>query len=89
MKFLVTGGLGYIGSHMVKFLLSKNHEVTVLDKVPSNKFIIKGKINYIKVDLLNIKKLDQLLYKKKFDAVFHFAALSIVNDSEKSKKILC
>jgi len=86
MKFLVTGGAGYIGSHMVKFLLSKNHEVTVFDNLSSGKLINKNKINFIKVDLVNHKKLDQLMSKKKFDAVFHFAALSIVNESEKKPR---
>ena len=86
MKFLVTGGAGYIGSHMVKFLLSKNHEVTVFDNLSTGKLINKNKINFIKVDLVNHKKLDQLMSKKKFDAVFHFAALSIVNESEKKPR---
>ena len=85
MKFLVTGGAGYIGSHMVKFLLSKNHDVTVFDNLSSGKFI-NNKINFTKVDLVNLKKLDQLMSKKKFDAVFHFAALSIVNESEKKPR---
>ena len=88
MKFLVTGGAGYIGSHMVKFLLSKNHDVTVFDNLSSGKFI-NNKINFIKVDLVNLKKLDQLMSKKKFDAVFHFAALSIVNESEKKPRKYC
>ncbi len=86
MKFLVTGGAGYIGSHMVKFLLSKNHEVTVYDNLSSGKLINKDKINFIKVDLINLKKIDQLMSKEKFDAVFHFAALSIVSESEKKPK---
>tara|TARA_Y100001958_G_C21112649_1_gene459085 strand:+ start:16 stop:987 length:972 start_codon:yes stop_codon:yes gene_type:complete len=85
MKFLVTGGAGYIGSHMVKFLLLKNHEVTVFDNLSTGK-LINNKVNFIKVDLINRKKLDQLMSKKKFDAVFHFAALSIVNVSEKEPR---
>ena len=85
MKFLVTGGAGYIGSHMVKFLLLKNHEVTVFDNLSTGK-LINNKVNFIKVDLINRKKLDQLMSKKKFDAVFHFAALSIVNESEKEPR---
>ena len=85
MKFLVTGGAGYIGSHMVKFLLFKNHEVTVFDNLSTGN-LINNKVNFIKVDLVNRKKLDQLMSKKKFDAVFHFAALSIVNVSEKEPR---
>ena len=86
MEFLVTGGAGYIGSHMVKYLLSKNHKVTVIDKTASGKLTNKYKVNFKKVDLLNYQKLDRFLFRKKFDAVFHFAALSIVKDSEKKPK---
>jgi UDP-glucose 4-epimerase len=83
MKFLVTGGAGYIGSHMVKFLTSKKHDVTVFDNLSSGNFKNIGNSNFVKLDLLDIKKLDKFMSKSKFDAVFHFAALSIVEESEK------
>ena len=86
MKYLVTGGAGYIGSHMVRFLLRKNHDVTIFDNLSSGKLVIKDKVNFKKVDLLNLNKLDKLMSKEKFDAVFHFAGLSIVNESEKKTK---
>ena len=84
MKFLVTGGAGYIGSHMVKFLLSKNHDVTIYDNLSSGKLIKKNKAKFEKIDLLNLNKLDRSMSLKKFDAVFHFAGLSIVAESEKN-----
>ena len=86
MRFLVTGGAGYIGSHMVKFLLSKNHEVTIYDNLSTGKYVNNSKAKFKKVDLLNLKKLDKLISNSKFDAVFHFAGLSIVSESNKYQK---
>ena len=83
MKFLVTGGAGYIGSHMVNFLLKKNHDVTVFDNLSTGKMIDKNKVKFEKVDLINFNKLNKSMFKKNFDAVFHFAGLSIVSESEK------
>ncbi len=86
MKFLVTGGAGYIGSHMVNFLLKKNHDVTIFDNLSTGKFINKNRIKFEKVDLINLSKLNKSMKNKKFDAVFHFAGLSIVSESEKKTK---
>ena len=83
MKFLVTGGAGYIGSHMVKYLLKKDHDVTVYDNLSSGKLKYKNNVNFKKLDLTNIKKLERAMCNSKFDAVFHFAGLSIVQDSQK------
>ena len=86
MKYLVTGGAGYIGSHMVKYLLSKNHEVNVIDNLSSGNIKFVKRSRFTKLDLLDLKKLDNYMSKFNFDAVFHFAALSIVNESEKKPK---
>ena len=86
MKFLVTGGAGYIGSHMVNFLLKKNHDVTIFDNLSTGKFINKNRVKFEKVDLINLSKLNKSMNNKKFDAVFHFAGLSIVSESEKKIK---
>ena len=56
MKYLVTGGAGYIGSHMVKFLQSKKNKVTVYDNLSTGKFSFLSKCDFVKLDLLNLKK---------------------------------
>ena len=86
MKFLVTGGAGYIGSHMVKYLLKKDHDITVYDNLSSGKLKYGNNVNFKKLDLTDIKKLERVMCNSEFDAVFHFAGLSIVRDSQKNPK---
>lgn len=86
MKFLVTGGSGYIGSHMVKYLLGKKHSVTIYDNLSSGRLKYNSNVKFVKVDLVNLKLLEKLMYKSQFEAVFHFAGLSIVEESEKKKQ---
>ena len=81
MKFLVTGGAGYIGSHMVKYLQDKNFEVEVIDNFSTgNKWSLKNCLIY-EIDLLDKNALDNIISHNNYDAVFHFAAKSVVSDS--------
>ena len=81
MKFLVTGGAGYIGSHMVKYLQEKNFNVDVIDNFSTgNKWSVK-ECNVYAIDLLDITALHKILSRNNYDAVFHFAAKSIFSDS--------
>ncbi len=79
MRSLVTGGAGFIGSHLVDFLIDKNHEVIVLDNFSTgrrsnlNKFSTK-KLKIYNVDVSKNKNIDQ--YFKKVDYVFHLAGLA-------------
>lgn len=87
---LVTGGAGYIGSHVVKLLLEKNEKVAVLDnlhrgykqpiEVLQDKYG-KENLEFFKVDLKNKGELEKVLNQIKPDGVMHFAALCLVNES--------
>ena len=82
MKILVTGGAGFIGSHLVDRLLDKNHDVVCIDNLLLGKkeFLtdaLKNKhFSFYNFDLLNLDKLNQLFKKHCFDFVYHLAANS-------------
>ncbi|QHG64856.1 UDP-glucose 4-epimerase GalE [Pseudomonas putida] len=76
MKYLVVGGAGYIGSHMVKHLLRAGHEVVVADlQAPA------PGIKWNCLDIADGRALDALFSDCHFDAVFHFASFIQVGES--------
>lgn len=82
LKILVTGGAGYIGSHMVRTLGEKgSHEVVVYDNLSTgNKdSLLHGRL--VTGDLGDLQALDDLFSREKFDAVIHFAAHIVVDES--------
>ena len=81
MKVLVPGGAGYIGSHMVRLLQEKHHEVIVLDNFSTGNRWAINNCETIEVNLLDKTKLSNLLEGRFFDGVIHFAAKSIVEES--------
>ena len=86
MKALVTGGAGFIGSHLVDELVRKKYKVIVLDNLSTgslkNLKFVKNKIKFIKCDLSQKRNLTNLLHG--VDYVFHLAGLSEVNASIKN-----
>ena len=73
MKVLVTGGAGYIGSHVVKQLV-KEHEVIVFDNLSKgHEEAIDKRAKFVKGDLSNFDEIDNCLRDNKIDAVMHFA----------------
>ena len=81
MKYLITGGAGYIGSHMVRLLIEKGHEVVVLDNLSTGNFFALQDCELLEIDLLDKEALQKSLKNKYFDGVIHFAAKSIVSES--------
>ena len=88
MKVLVTGGLGYIGSHTSKYLSQDNHEVVTFDNlVRGNSWAEKYGPNFLG-DLRSVEDIRQCFAKfGPFDAVIHFAALAYVGESVESPKL--
>lgn len=80
MKILVTGGAGYIGSHMVKLLLERGHQVSVLDNL-STGHAESVLCDDLIVDDIGSARLDEVFESRSFDAVMHFAALIQVGES--------
>ncbi len=89
MKVLLTGGLGYIGSHTAVELLNKGHEIIIVDDLSNSKFDVKSKIEaitnkkfkFIKADLKDYKKTERIFKKNDISAVVHFAGYKAVGES--------
>lgn len=81
MNFLVVGGAGYIGSHMVKHLLRAGHELVVADNFSTGyrDALTGGKL--VELDIADAHALDALFAAHRFDAVFHFASFIQVGES--------
>jgi len=93
MKILVTGGAGFIGSHLVDYLLNEGHSVVALDDLSLGREnniahnFSNGRFKFIKEDLLNIEKLYQIFEDENFDTVFHMAANSDIAQSHSNPNI--
>lgn len=81
MKFLVCGGAGYIGSHMVRYLLRQGHEVVVYDDLSTGHRESVPAEGLVIGDIGDGTALGQLFAQHRFDAVMHFCALSLVGES--------
>ncbi len=82
MSILVTGGAGYIGSHFVRLLKSKNFDVVIFDNLSrGHQESIPEGVAFEQVDLLDFGKLTEKLKLYKIDAVVHFAAFAYVGES--------
>ena len=87
MKILITGGAGYIGSHVSHLLVDRGYDVTIIDSLlTGNKKLIPKKAKFINSDISNVKKINKILQKYKFDLVIHFAGLIRVDESVKFPK---
>ena len=83
MHFAVTGGAGFVGSHLVKLLVKEGHEITEIDNLHKGKkenlASVINKIKFQKIDIRDYQSLEKIL--KNIDGVFHQAALTVVQDS--------
>ena len=82
MKILLTGGAGYIGSHVLLSIIADKHEVIVIDDLSTgNKNLIPDKIELIKCNVNDTESVSNLLQRESFDLLFHFAGFIKVEES--------
>jgi UDP-glucose 4-epimerase len=88
VKFVVTGGAGFIGSHIAKHLVNHNHSVTVVDNLSrgrlGNLSKIEEQIEFKKIDILDFNALKEIISNS--DGIFHQAALTSVPESFTQKE---
>jgi len=86
-NILITGGAGYIGSHIAEILIKKKFRVTILDNLSTGyKRLINNKSNFIKEDLKNTNKIKKIILSNEIHSVIHLAASLDVNQSQKKPK---
>jgi UDP-glucose 4-epimerase len=84
MKYiLITGGAGYIGSHIAYNLIDKKYRLVVIDNLSNaSRNFIPAKAIFEKIDITDFKKLSKCFKKYSFDAIFHIAAKKYVEESQ-------
>ena len=86
-KILITGGAGYIGSHVAEKLVKTKCKIVIIDNLQrGSRKLINKKTNFIKADINNTKKIRQIILKKKIDTIIHLASFASVAESQKYKK---
>ena len=86
-NILLTGGAGYIGSHVTNSLIDNGYNVTVIDNlITGNKNLINPKAIFVNCDISNKEKIRDILKNNKFDIVMHFAGLIRVDESIQEPK---
>ena len=82
MNILLTGGAGYIGSHVLLNIIENNHQVTVIDDLSTgHKNLIPKDIQLINCNINNKENLNNVLKSEKFDVLMHFAGFVKVEES--------
>ncbi|WP_018702979.1 UDP-glucose 4-epimerase GalE [Anaeromusa acidaminophila] len=82
MRVLVTGGAGYIGSHVVRALLQAGHETVVYDNLSTgHRQAVAAGVPFYEEDIRSTERLTEVLLAERIEAVIHFAASSLVGES--------
>tara|TARA_B100001063_G_C16773998_1_gene563739 strand:- start:1092 stop:2027 length:936 start_codon:yes stop_codon:yes gene_type:complete len=86
MNILVTGGAGFIGSHLVDCLLDRGNTVTCIDNLSlgskenlQQAFLYSKKFKFIEVDMLNVENLEHIFQTNNFEMVYHLVANSDIS----------
>jgi len=90
-KILITGGAGFIGSHLAKNLIQQGNKISIIDRFNANnialkkdrlnKFLDPKDYEFYEIDLADMSAMDKLLKKKKFDIICHLAAKTSLDNT--------
>lgn len=89
MNVLLTGGMGYIGSHTALLLINQGHQVTILDNLANSKISVLDNLqlitsfrpNFIQADVLDTSSVEKAITEFTINAVIHFAGVKAVGES--------
>ena len=93
MKILITGGAGFIGSHLDDALISRGHQLTIVDNLVLGRkeniehLIGNPQFCFIEADLLDMPKMREIFAEGKFDMVYHLAANSDIQKGGKDPMV--
>lgn len=89
MNILLTGGLGFIGSHTATVLFDANNRVVILDNLSNSQInvldslekILGKRLDFIEGDVRDVNLVEQILMQYRIDIIIHFAGLKAVGES--------
>jgi UDP-glucose 4-epimerase len=83
-NILVTGGAGYIGSHIIEILIKRKKKIFIVDNLTTGHIkLINKKAKFFKIDILKTEKLKDLIITNNIDSIIHLAANLIIGEGEK------
>jgi len=86
-NILITGGAGYIGSHVTEILLKKYKKVFLLDNLSTgHRKLINKKAKFFKMDILRKDKVRKIIKKNNIDSIIHLAANLIIGEGQRKPK---
>ena len=86
-NILITGGAGYIGSHISEILAKNKKKIYIIDNLSSGyRKLINKKAKFFKANIHNYKIVKKIIKKNKIDSVIHLAANLIISEGEKYPK---
>ena len=86
-RILITGGAGYIGSHLSEFFLKKGSKVVIVDNLSSgNLKLVSKKSKFFKINILNDRKIKSVINKEKINTIIHLAAKISLQEAQTNPK---
>ena len=86
-NILITGGAGYIGSHISEVLIKNKKNIFIIDNLSTgHRKLINKKAKFFKIDIQQTNKVKEIIKKNNIDSVIHLAAVLSVGESQKKPK---